>query len=93
MSRWPLLAVVAALAMLAGAAQAFTVTNRDANAQRLQITEPEGEGAEEFTIEPDETLDEVCETGCTIILENGVKETFEGMETVYIEDGSFVLVE
>jgi len=79
---------------LAGQAQALTLTNRDLVEQRLVITE-EGEevATRDVVIEGNQTLDQFCEAGCTIALENGEQESFEGDENVVIQDGRLVILE
>lgn len=86
---------MAALALLsAGQAQALTVTNRDAADQRLRITDGGDESVtQDVVIAADETLGNLCEDGCTILLGNGVQESFEGYESIYIENGRFVIAE
>ena len=93
MNRYPIIALTAAASalLLAGQAHALTLTNRDAVEQRLQIVEgDEMPMTQDFVINANQTLDPICEEGCTIALENGEQNTFEGDEVVYIEDGRFV---
>ena len=96
MIKTPLVALTAAaLALtLAGQANALTLTNRDTVDQRVQITEGGDEAVtHDKVVAADQTLDELCEDGCTIALENGEQESFEGYETVFIENGRFVIAE
>lgn len=80
--------------ILAGQAQAITLTNRDGSDLRLQITEGGDEAVtHEVVIAANEILDGLCEEGCTIALESGEPQSFEGYETVIIEDGRFVIAE
>lgn len=77
-----------------GQSQALTLTNRDAVDQRLQISEGGDEAVTyDVVISAYETLVELCQEGCTIALENGEQESFEGYEEVSIEEGSFVIPE
>jgi hypothetical protein len=89
-------ALTAALATLivAGQAHALTLANRDQVDRRLLVTEAGDQAVtQEIFIASDEILEGVCPDGCTIALENGVKESFEGYEDVAIEDGRFVINE
>ena len=79
---------------LASPAQAITLTNRDAADQTLQITEGGDEAVtHDVVIAADEVLEGLCEEGCTIALENGEQQSFEGYEDVTIEDGQFLIAE
>ena len=78
----------------AGQAEALTLTNRDAVDRRLQISEAsDAIVTYEVVITAHETIFELCQIGCTIVLESGEEETFEGYEEVTIEEGSFVFPE
>ena len=80
--------------LMAGHAEALTLTNRDAVDRRLQISEATDEAVTyEVVISAHETLVDLCRVGCTIELESGELETFEGYEEVNIEEGSFVFPE
>ncbi len=94
MKKHAVIALATAALFLASQAQAFTLTNRDTVDQRLKIVE-EGDQSEthDVVIGAEQTLEDLCANGCTIGLDNGQEETFEGYETVYIEDGSFVIGE
>lgn len=75
-------------------AQALVLTNRDTVEQRMQITEGGDEAVtHDVVIAANQTLDGLCKEGCTIALENGVQESFEGDEVIYIENGRFVIAE
>ena len=96
MNKNPKIALVAAASalLLAGQAHALTLTNRDAVEQRLQIVEgDEMPVTQEVVISANQTLDPLCEEGCTIALENGEQNTFTGDEVVIIQDGHFVIAE
>lgn len=90
---YALLAAVLAVS-LSGEAQALTLENRDTVAQNVQISEGGDEAVtSEIVVEMDESLDGICLEGCVLALENGVQQSFEGTETVVIEQGLFVIVE
>ena len=94
MTKYPIIAMAAVAAFAAGQAQALTLTNRDTAEQRVQITEGGDESVtQDVVIAADQTLDELCTEGCTITLESGEQESFEGYEIVYIEKGRFMLAE
>ena len=85
----------AVLALIfANQAQAITLTNHDGADQTLQITEGGDEAVtHDVVIAADEILEGLCEDGCTIALENGEQQSFEGYEDVTIKDGQFVIAE
>ena len=86
------LTVALATLIVAGQAHALTLANRDQVDRRVLITEAGDQAViQEIFIASDEILQGVCPDGCTIALENGVKESFEGYEDVAIEDGRFVI--
>ena len=94
MKRSPIRVLTAAIVvqLVAGQAYAFTVTNRDLSEHSLQITEGGDEAVtRDVVIAPDQTVDDLCEDGCTIVLDNGEQQSFEGYEEVYIEGGRFVI--
>ena len=93
MSRYTLITLAAAALFLIGEAHALTLTNRDGSQQRLEISEGGEELSRRVVIEPDQTIDGLCTTECTLVLENGDEMTFEVGEDVYIEDGRFVVTE
>jgi hypothetical protein len=96
MAKSPKIALAAATMalLLTGQAHALTLTNRGAVDQRLQISEGGDEAATyEVVIAAYETLIELCQEGCTIALESGEQESFEGYEHIHIEDGRFVIAE
>ncbi len=96
MIRNPMIALTAAtLALsLVGQAQALTLTNRDTVEQRVQVTEGGDEAmTQDLVIAADQTLDGLCKEACTIVLQNGEQESFDGYEVVYIENGRFVIAE
>ena len=93
MSRYTLITLAAAALFLIGEAHALTLTNRDGSQQRLEISEGGEELSRRIVIEPDQTIDDLCATECTLVLENGDEMTFDVGEDIYIEDGRFVVSE
>ena len=96
MERLLFVALLAAgvLATTAAAAQTFSLTNRDSGEQVLTITEGGDEPVEiDVIIHADETLHDFCSDGCVITLQSGEQASFEGDETVYIENGELVVAE
>jgi hypothetical protein len=88
------LALSAMALFLVNQAHALTLTNREAVDQRVQITEDGDEAiTQDIILLADYTLYYLCEYGCTIALENGRQESFEGYEDISIEDGYFVIAE
>ena len=85
----------AALALfLTSQAYALTLTNRDTVEQRIQINEGGDETVtQDHVLAADQTLEGLCEEGCTIVLESGAQQSFEGDEAVFIESGQFVIGE
>lgn len=96
MTKKPMIvSTAAALALfLSGQAYALTLTNRDTAEQRVQIYENGAESAaRDVVLAADQTLEGLCEEGCTIVLESGAEQSFEGYEAVFIEDGQFLTAE
>jgi len=79
---------------LASQAYALTLINRTPVEQNVQISEGDSEAmTRDVVLSADQTLDGFCEEGCTIVLENGVEEDFDGDEVIYIENGQFIIVQ
>ena len=77
-----------AFALLAGSAQAASVTNRDVSEHYLQIVDPNGESEpQDVVIAANESLDGLCMEGCQIGLDDGDPLTLSGSEKLVIEDG------
>lgn len=96
MIKTPILALcaVASALLVVGQAYALALTNRDSAEHRIKITGSSGEPVtQDIVILSDETLNDLCMEGCSIALENGEQESFEGTEVVYIEGGRFVIAE
>ena len=86
-------AVMALLLPLSQAANALSITNRDASEMKMTVVEQEGQPGLEFSIEAQQTLDNICAKGCVITLNNGETDTFEGEESVIIQNGQFTISE
>lgn len=79
---------------LTGQAYALTLNNCTQVELNLQIIEGDDDWeARDVVLSADRTHDVFCEEGCTIILENGVEESFDGDEVIHIENGQFVIVQ
>ncbi len=76
-----------------GLAHALTLTNRDPVAHLVTIIENGEKVSRTYQFEPDQTLDDFCDMGCTIILENGAQEKFSGDEVLYLDGGRLVVVQ
>lgn len=84
---------IGATAMVAGSADAITITNEDDVEHTLEVIV--GEGiivSETHQLEAGGTLADFCNTGCTIKLKNGAEQKFDGEESVTIKGGEFILV-
>ena len=66
-------------------AEALTITNSDADAQK--ITVKAGGDAKELTIAPQATVDPPCDKGCTVQLESDEQYELQGSEQASIEGG------
>ncbi len=86
------IALVTILAVAAASpAEALKLTNHDAAAQKMIISE--NNGSREQTLAPAETLDGFCNSGCTIKMQDGEEYEFDGNEIVSIEEGLMFLDE
>ncbi len=89
--------VVAALlatVFMAGSSHAITLTNEDDATYQVEVVLGEGDGStKQFALESGETLADVCTEGCTVRLDNGATQEFGGDETIFVEDGKFVVSE
>lgn len=72
-------------------AHALKLTNRDTSEHRITIQE--NNGAREQSLKPAETVDGVCNSGCTIKMQDGEEYEFDGNEIVSIEEGLMFLDE
>lgn len=92
---WKVLAATfGTMAMLAGSANALTITNEDEAEYSLEVILGEG-GADLQTLQLSggQSLSDICEQGCTIKLPNGAEQEFDGDENVTIKDGGFIIAE
>ncbi|NNE24405.1 MAG: hypothetical protein HKN11_17525 [Rhizobiales bacterium] len=92
---WKVLAATfGTLAMMAGTANALTLTNNDEVEYGLEVILGEG-GADLQTLQlpGGQSLTDICDQGCTIKLPNGAEQEFEGDENVTIQDGEFMIAE
>ncbi len=85
----------ALLALAVGSpAHALTLTNQDDKAYEVTVTVGEGDAAiETFKLESGAGKFDICSDGCTIRLDNGTMQSFDGDESVTIQDGSLVMTE
>ena len=88
-----LLSLATAVVILAVSvpAHALTVTNRDKRAHTLAILEQDDEWS--ATIQPGETLRNLCASPCSIALNPDEESDFEGFETVAIVDGRLIVTQ
>ena len=86
----PVLVAILALAA-ASPAQALKLTNRDATEQKLTIQE--NSATREQVVKPSESLENFCNHGCTIQIQDGEEYEFDGDEIVSIEEGLLFLDE
>jgi hypothetical protein len=71
--------------LFAAPAEALTITNSDAEAQK--ITVKAGGDAKELTVGPQAHVDPPCDKGCTVELEGGEQYELQGSEQASIEGG------
>ncbi|HMB47703.1 MAG TPA: hypothetical protein VKN63_05450 [Afifellaceae bacterium] len=84
-----LFALAGAFVLLAGAAHAASITNRDVSEHYLQITEEtEGSETQDIVISANQSLDGICMNGCMIGLDDGEQMNLTGGENVVIQDGA-----
>jgi hypothetical protein len=83
--------MTAFLSAVASPAQAVKLTNRDTIEQKMTIQE--NGGTREQILKPSETVDGVCNSGCTIKMQDGEEYEFDGNEAVSIEEGLMFLDE
>ncbi len=94
MKKVTLFALVAATLFAFGEAFALSLTNRDSAEHRVTVSKGNDEAAtSEFVMDAEEAFDDLCLEGCVITLGNGAQQSFEGYETVHIQDGQFVVAE
>lgn len=82
-----LIAASFAILFVSSATNAASITNNDKEEYKLTIFE--GEKSRDVTIQPSETIEEVCEKLCSIRLNNDEDNEyeFEAKDVIAIEDG------
>ena len=89
-----LLAALAAVAMSATVSNALTINNGDEVDYVVEVVEGVGDASvKSIDLSAGQALQDICNSGCTITLDNGASQSFSGDESVTIEDGEFVLAE
>jgi hypothetical protein len=69
---------------------AMSITNSDRYERTLQITEGTNKQViYSLLISAGETIDGLCERGCSVLLDNGIEHSFKGYGQVYILNGHF----
>ena len=87
-----LLIIVSALALgLASQAQALTLTNRDD--AEWPVTIQEGNELRTIELRAFETVEIDCLNGCSLSVDEDEPMSFDGYESVYIEDGEIVVAQ
>ncbi|MEQ9641127.1 MAG: hypothetical protein RIM84_13980 [Alphaproteobacteria bacterium] len=79
---------MAAVLAASVAAQALTITNRDAADHQVILEDDEGE--QTLVVGANASSDAPCPKGCVLILGDGEPMEFEGNEIVTIEGGKLV---
>ena len=69
---------------------AMSVTNSDGYERTLRVIEgSDGQVIYDLSIGPRQTINGLCREGCTVVLENGIQQSFRGYEEVQIYRGRF----
>ncbi len=80
--------------LLALPAIALDLSHDDEDTYTVDVIGGQGdESKEQFVLEPGEILSNICEGGCTIVLDSGAQQIFNGDETAPIRNGEFVINE
>jgi hypothetical protein len=87
------LLTAAALLAFSAPASALNLTNDGEEEIQVQVTDLDNNAVRDVSIEPEQTLTELCASSCRLMLEDGTAREFEGWETVRIQDGGFVVEE
>ncbi len=86
------IAIVAILSLAAvSPAQALKLTNRDFTEQTMTIME--NNASHDQVLKPSETIEVICNSGCSIKMQDGEEYEFDGNEVVSIEEGLMFLDE
>lgn len=89
-----LTATFGTVALLTGAANALTLTNEDEAEYGVEVMLSQGDTEKQnYQLQGGGELADICNDGCTIKLENGAEQEFEGDEDVTIKDGKFSISE
>lgn len=77
-----------AAALLAGGAQAATITNNEAKPQTVKVYSADRQ--ETFTIMPSDTItvDHICQNDCVLALQNGDEFEFARNDDLLLEEGA-----
>lgn len=73
--------------MLAGTAQAASITNRDTSEHTLTISESEDSEGNEVVIAAEESLSNICMEGCMIGIDGDDSRPVEATDNLVIQDG------
>ena len=89
-----LITALAIVAVSATASNALTINNGDEVDYVVEVVEGVGDaGVKWIDLSAGKALQDICNSGCTITLDNGTSQLFSGDESVTIEDGQFVLAQ
>jgi hypothetical protein len=72
--------------LIALPAQALTISNSDPKTHT--VTVKTGSDSTELTVQPAASAEPACQSGCTVVLENGEQFEMKGDEEVSIEGGT-----
>lgn len=75
----------AAMMAIAGAVSAASVVNYDQIERKFTMIV--GEQRRDYTLEAGQTLQQVCESGCLIVMQDGMRIDLDGQEIAAIEEG------
>jgi hypothetical protein len=83
-----LVACTSAALLQTSAVSALSLTNRDDHDHKVTIVE--GSRSSDHVLKPDATVENVCQKGCVLRLNDSEEDEYEleGNEVVSIEDGS-----
>lgn len=82
------------IVLLIGYASAFSLTNQDVLAYRVEVTSGQGFGyGDMITVNGGALVEGLCKTGCSLTLPNGFRQSFTGAEDVSISNGTFTITE
>ena len=82
---------VGVMAMLSGPVMALEVVNEDDKPYKVLVVQ--GEQTAEITVESKGVVEDICNDGCTLQLEDGSQIKVKGSETVSIDDGGFAIAD